>query len=293
MTNDVFSELPDRGAVALVDLVETKNSEVRRDFASRNEHAAKEAGGRVILANEAVAPMIVPDESMTTSDDDVGLLVVTRYPTKEAARRAFEQRSHGGSEIGEDRLRTYAAQPTNPIESFIGRTLPYTLALLGREAVPEIRDPAALDTVIQRALVLGEQPDEKRWTRLTERAGPRPIWMLNFLDFRKTAVYADDAGTANPDSPISGARAYQQYGAGMIRSLASVGGRVAWSGLRIQQIVGPDDGRWDQIAIAFYPSPAAMMTMLSLPRYRAAHVHREAALARTRLLATQPIETGT
>lgn len=247
----------------------------------------------MILANEAVAPMIVPDESLATSDDDVGLLVVTRYPNRKAAQGAFEKRNPGDLRLGEDALRTYAAQPTNPIESFIGRTLPYTLALLGREAVPEIRDAATLDTVIHRALVLGEQPDEKRWTRLAERAGQRPIWMLNFLDFRKTAVYADGAGTAARDSPISGARAYRQYGAGMIRSLASVGGRVAWSGLRIRQIVGPDDGRWDQIAIAFYPSPAAMMTMLSLPRYRAAHLHREAALARTRLLATRPVETGT
>jgi hypothetical protein len=32
-----------------------------------------------------------------------------------------------------------------------------------------------------------------------------------------------------------------------------------------------------------------MMTMLALPKYRAAHVHRAAGLARTRLLATQPI----
>jgi hypothetical protein len=48
-------------------------------------------------------------------------------------------------------------------------------------------------------------------------------------------------------------------------------------------------GRWHQIAVAVYPSPAAMMTMLALPKYRTAHVHRAAALTRTRLLATQPI----
>ena len=76
----------------------------------------------------------------------------------------------------------------------------------------------------------------------------------------------------------------------MISSLAAVGGRVAWSGSRIGQLAGPDDGPWHQVAIAFYPSAAAMMTMLAQPKYRAAHVHRDAALARTRLLATQPIE---
>ena len=56
------------------------------------------------------------------------------------------------------------------------------------------------------------------------------------------------------------------------------------------QLSGDDDGKWNQVAIAVYPSAAAMMTMLALPKYRAAHVHRAAALARTRLLATQPLE---
>ena len=60
---------------------------------------------------------------------------------------------------------------------------------------------------------------------------------------------------------------------------------------RCMAMAGADDGHWDQIVLAVYPSPAAMMTMLSMPRYRSAHVHREAALARTRLLATRPIET--
>ena len=74
--------------------------------------------------------------------------------------------------------------------------------------------------------------------------------------------------------------------------LAAVGARVGWSGRVAGQVAGPDEGPWHQIAIAVYPSPAAMMTMLSMPRYRAAHVHRDAALASTRLLATQPIEGG-
>jgi hypothetical protein len=50
-----------------------------------------------------------------------------------------------------------------------------------------------------------------------------------------------------------------------------------------------NDGHWDQIAIACYPSPAAMLTMLGDPDYKAAHVHRVAGLARTRLVATQPL----
>ncbi len=113
--------------------------------------------------------------------------------------------------------------------------------------------------------------------------------MLNFLEFAKTAVYADDAQDVAPATQVSGARAYERYGRGMIGSLAAVGGRVGWSGRSIGQLAGTDDGKWHQVAIAVYSSPAAMMKMLALPKYRAAHVHRAAALARTRLLATQPV----
>ena len=63
----------------------------------------------------------------------------------------------------------------------------------------------------------------------------------------------------------------------------SAGGRVTLGNRAL--------GAWHQLAIAVYPAPAAMLTMLAMPKYRAAHVHREAALARTRLLATRPLGT--
>jgi hypothetical protein len=50
-------------------------------------------------------------------------------------------------------------------------------------------DPQQLGSLIDAALILGEQPDEARWTQLAERAGERPIWMLNFLEFAETAVW--------------------------------------------------------------------------------------------------------
>jgi hypothetical protein len=164
---------------------------------------------------------------------------------------------------------------------------------LGRKPVPKIDDAQKLESLIDAAHILGERPEsgiyEARWTEVAERAGDRPIWMLNFLEFAETAVYGDDAQDVAPSTPISGARAYERYGRGMIGSLAAVGGRIGWSGRSIGQLSGTDDGKWHQVAIAVYPSPTAMMTMLALPKYRAAHVHRAAGLARTRLLATQPI----
>jgi len=288
MNEDPFASIPRRGAVALIDLVETQTPEASRAFITRATSLAREVGGRVAIANEAITPMIVPDETAENSDRGIRLLVVTHYPTKQAAELILAQRQGSSPEPPNDRVRTYAAQPVGRVESLLGRTLTYTLGLRGRKPVPKVDEAQKMEALIDAALILGEQPDKARWMELAERAGDRPIWMLNFLEFEKTAVYADDARSAAPAVPISGARAYRNYGQGMVSSLAGVGGRVGWSGRMLGQLAGSDDGPWHQVAIAVYPSPAAMMTMLSSPKYRAAHVHRAAALARTRLLATQP-----
>jgi len=276
--------------VALIDLVETKTPEANRAFVTLVTQLSEEVGGRRVLANEVIVPMIVPDERASKSDQATRLLVVTWYPTTQARQIALAKRKEWGPELFTESIRTYAARPVGRIESLFGRTLPYSLGLLGRQPVPKIDDAQQLESLIDAALILGEQPDKARWTELAERAGDRPIWMLNFLEFAETAVYADDAQCVATETKISGAAAYQLYGRGMIGSLGAVGGRVGWSSRSIGSLPGTDDGNWHQVVIAVYPSPAAMMTMLALPKYRAAHVHRAAGLARTRLLATQPIE---
>jgi hypothetical protein len=293
MTDDAFSSAPPNRPVALIDLVQTSSPEASHSFANLARRVADEAGGRLVLANKAIHPMIVPDETNREVDDALRLLLVTHYPTKQSAEAALARREDLDGEIPGKSVQTFAARPMNRIKSLFGRTLPHTLGRLRRQSIPEIKLAENRDALIESALVLGEQPDEARWLALTDRAGDRPIWMLNFLQFAKTAVYADDAQGAAPEAPISGASAYRRYGNGMISSLAAVGGRVGWSGYPLGQLSGQDDGRWHQIAIAVYPSAAAMMTMLSLPKYKAAHVHRAAALARTRLLATQPMERYT
>ena len=290
MKSDPFSRVSRRRPASLIDLAETKTPEATRAFVAEATRFAEAAGGSVAIANEAIAPMIVPDEANSESDSTIRALVVSDYPTTDAAKTALEQRSEGNREFDPEDIRTYVARPVDRFESWFGRNLPRTLGRIFRQPVPKTENAEAREAVIAGALSLGEQPDQERWRRLVQRAGDRPIWMLNFLDYRQTAVYAEDAGDAAPSAPISGARAYRNYGQGMISSLAAVGGRVAWSGYVQGQVAGRDEGTWHQVAIAVYPSPAAMMTMLALPKYRAAHVHRDAALARTRLLATQPWE---
>ena len=294
MSGDPFSSFSPRRPVALIDLVETKTPEANRAFATKVTQLAEETGGHRVLANEAIVPMIVPDERASGPDHATGLLVISQYPTPQAGRMALAKRKEWGPELSTDPIRTYTARPAAGIESLVERTLPSALGLLGRTPVPNLEDAQQLESLIDAADILGDNPEsgiyEARWTELVERARDRPIWMLNFLEFAETAVYGEDAQDIPPSSPVSGARAYQRYGRGMIGSLGAVGGRVGWSSRGVGSLPGTDDGKWHQIVIAVYPSPVAMMTMLALPKYRAAHVHREAGLARTRLLATQPME---
>lgn len=289
MSDDALHSFPAGRPVALIDLVETNTREANRAFVAKTDELARGAGGATVLANEAVVPMIVPDERAQKADDATGLLVVHTYPTPDACRSALDERAAWEAEAA---TRSWVARPAGPVEAFVQRTLPAAIGLLTRTPIPTIED-VHLESLIDAAHIVSADVDtsvnDARWTGLTERAGDRPIWMLNFLEFAEMADYPEEA-PQRTGSPIDGARAYERYGRGMVGSLGAVGGRVGWSARSIRQVGGSDDGRWHQIAIAVYPSPIAMMTMLSLPGYRAAHVHREAGLARTRLLATQPID---
>ncbi|MFL2936207.1 MAG: hypothetical protein ACJZ7Z_05690 [Myxococcota bacterium] len=289
MEDEAFSFMRSKRPMALLDLVESPASEAGHSFVALTRQCAEEQGGRVVLANKAVAPMILPDEGARKAEEALRLLVVSQYPSGSSAESAWSQREKGQAPDAGS-ARTFAVRPVGGVESLFGRTLSSTLGRWRREPIPRIDGSVSRSEVIEGALVLGEQPDRERWLNLCERAGDRPIWMLNFLEFEKEAVYREQSRASAPVEPASGAKAYRRYGKAMIRSLAAVGGRVGWSGYAVRQCAGKSDGHWDQVAIAVYPSPAAMMTMLALPRYRAAHIHRAAALKRTRLLATQPLE---
>ena len=188
MSAEAFSSIPPQLPVALIDLVETKTPEANHAFVTRVTQLTEEVGGRRVLANEVIIPMIVSDERASKSDHATRLLVVTWYPTKQAGQIALAKRKERGPELFTESIRTYALRPVGRIESLFGRTLPFSLGLLGRKPVPKIDDAQKLQSLIDDALILGEQPDEARWTELAERAGDRPIWMLNFLEFAKTAV---------------------------------------------------------------------------------------------------------
>ena len=105
--------------------------------------------------------------------------------------------------------------------------------------------------------------------------GPEgPISMVNLLKFRDKASYEDGRETE-----LTGAEAYSIYSRGVLKTFAAVGGKLVFSGDISRLMLGEVEELWDLVAIAQYPSRAAMLEMMQLSEYLEISVHRSAGLA--------------
>lgn len=114
-----------------------------------------------------------------------------------------------------------------------------------------------------------------------------PLVMLNLLRFREEADYSAHPDLA-PDSPVSGAEAYQRYGDAVQPHLARAGGAMEYLAPCGPTVIGPPGERWDTIVLVRYPNPGAFLAMVTTPEYQAITGHRTAALADSRLVPTTP-----
>lgn len=112
-----------------------------------------------------------------------------------------------------------------------------------------------------------------------------PIVMVNLLKFRDKALYPKESSF----EACSGRNAYKRYMETAMEKLSEVGARPIWMSKAFVGVIAPEDETWDQIFLVKYPSVDAFMTMLKMPDYLAATVHREAALVDSRLIATVEI----
>ena len=101
-----------------------------------------------------------------------------------------------------------------------------------------------------------------------------PIFMVNLLKFKERAEYEDGRET-----PLSGREAYALYAAEVAKVITQVGGKLIFGASVERLMLGEVEELWDQVAIAMYPSRAAMFEMIQLPEYAAISVHRTAGLA--------------
>ena len=101
-----------------------------------------------------------------------------------------------------------------------------------------------------------------------------PFVMVNLLKFKERAEYLDGS-----EPELSGRAAYARYGAAVQGCLASVGGSSVFAGAVTDLLLGTADEMWDMVALARYPSRAAMKAMFQSPEYQAIEKHRIAGLA--------------
>lgn len=106
-----------------------------------------------------------------------------------------------------------------------------------------------------------------------------PVTMLNLLRFNEQARYPKDSGHA----PCSGREAFERYSAVARQKVKQVGGEPMFWADAMARFIGPVGEDWDQMLLVNYPSVQAFLSMVAMPDYRAATVHRSAALEDARL----------
>jgi uncharacterized protein (DUF1330 family) len=115
------------------------------------------------------------------------------------------------------------------------------------------------------------QPEQAKAFFFGEETGP--MVMVNLLKFKDKAEYPDGS-----NADWTGKQAYLVYGAAVQKCLELVGGRAVFSGDVTGLILGEVEELWDMVALAYYPSPQAMMQMVGLPEYQGIEIHRFAGL---------------
>jgi uncharacterized protein (DUF1330 family) len=101
-----------------------------------------------------------------------------------------------------------------------------------------------------------------------------PVVMVNLLEFRDRAVYADGRETS-----LTGREAYGLYARAMRKLVEAAGGRFLWAGEVESLLLGRVEKLWDTVALVEYPTPGALVQIAASPEFREIEQHREAGLA--------------
>ena len=117
-------------------------------------------------------------------------------------------------------------------------------------------------------------PSAERAVAFFDGADDGPFVMVNLLKFREKAAYADGS-----DAELSGRDAYLRYGIAVRGEIEKVGGRTGYAGPVTGLMLGEVDDLWDMVALAEYPSLAAMREMVMSASYQVIARHRDAGLA--------------
>lgn len=117
-----------------------------------------------------------------------------------------------------------------------------------------------------------------RWLHL-DPADDGPVWMLNLMQYRQVAAYADGRETR-----VSGREADDAYAP--LGPLAAVGAAPVLYAEVTAQLAG--EPSWDRVAVVRYPTRAAFFAMQERDDYKEKFVHKEAGMAFTIVMGCVP-----
>jgi uncharacterized protein (DUF1330 family) len=127
------------------------------------------------------------------------------------------------------------------------------------------------------------EPTQSQFQRVAASEEEGPVLMVNLVRFKERADGID------ADDGIGGEEAYARYGAAVQPFLAGVGGRIVLAARATESVIGPQEGEWDAVFVAEYPSRKAFLEMAGNPGYLEIHQHRVAGVADSRLIACRPL----
>ena len=107
-----------------------------------------------------------------------------------------------------------------------------------------------------------------------------PVWMINLMKYRETADYGDGR-----ESGITGREADDAYSP--TGPLKAIGAQIVFAADVDSQLIGVPN--WDRIAIVKYPTRRSFIEMQSRPDFKDKHVHKDAGMAQTIVMGTQPM----
>jgi len=144
---------------------------------------------------------------------------------------------------------------------------------------------AVIQVLVQHGLA-DIDPTEDQLRALLAGDMEGPYHFVNLLRFRDTAAYPTDHELAIEQ--LTGAEAYDRYGAVALAQVTRRGGRLMTLNNVERPLIG-SGGPWHRIATMEYQNVNAFIDMLMDPEYQASLVHRNAGLEATEVLVTRPL----
>lgn len=133
-------------------------------------------------------------------------------------------------------------------------------------------------------------PTREQFEAFKQLPRDEPVHMLNLIRCNEQAQYP--AGHPQAAAGRTGRQAYAEYGRTSGAVFRRVGGRIVWSGRPEAVVIGGEGEQWDIAFVAEYPTAAAFLEMVTDPDYREHVVHRQAAVADSRLIRMRPLPSG-